>query len=87
MRWADSPTTPAVRAAGIGAAENGATGRKLVEIFGWAGGRMATPRTKSASRGRLAAGAIGKLDRAETENRTSIAAPSAEVRAGNRKTK
>ena len=28
---------------------------------------------------------VGKLDRAETENRTSIPAPMAEVRAGNRK--
>jgi hypothetical protein len=44
---------------------------------------MATLYTKSANRGRLAAGAIGKLDRAETENRTSIPAPMAEVRAGN----
>ena len=49
------------------------------------GGRMATLYTKSANRGRLAAGAIGKLDRAETENRTSIPAPTAEVRAGIRK--
>jgi hypothetical protein len=48
-------------------------------------GRMATLYTKSANRGRLAAGAIGKLDRAETENRTSIPAPTAEVRAGNPK--
>jgi hypothetical protein len=46
---------------------------------------MATLYTKSANRGRLAAGAIGKLDRAETENRTSIPAPMAEVRAENRK--
>jgi hypothetical protein len=30
---------------------------------------MATLCTKSASRGRLAAEAIGKLDRAETENK------------------
>jgi hypothetical protein len=48
-------------------------------------GAMATLYTKSANRGRLAAGAIGKLDRAETENRTSIPAPTAEVRAGIRK--
>jgi hypothetical protein len=34
---------------------------------------------------RLAAGAIGKLDRAESENSKSIPAPTAEVRAGNRK--
>jgi integrase len=50
-------------------------------------GRMARLYTKSANRSRLAAGAIGKLDRGETENRTSIPAPLAEVRAGNRKTK
>jgi integrase len=59
--------------------------RELEDIFGWSGGRMATLYTKSANRGRLAAGAIGKLDRAETEKRTSIPAPAAEVRAGNRK--
>jgi hypothetical protein len=51
----------------------------------WSSGRMATLYTKSANRGRLAAGAIGKLDRAETENRISIPAPTAEVRAENRK--
>jgi len=73
------------KAAATRAAENGATERELEAIFGWSGGRIATLYTKSASRSRLAAGAIGKLDRAETENRTSIPAPSAEVRAGNRK--
>jgi hypothetical protein len=62
-----------------------ATERELDAIFGWSGGRMATLYTKSANRTRLAAGAIGELDRGETENRTSIPAPSAEVRAGNRK--
>jgi len=67
------------------ATENGATERELEAIFGWSGGRMATLYTKSANRSRLAAGAIGKLDRAETENRTSIPAPSAEVRAEIRK--
>jgi integrase len=67
------------------AAENGATERELEAIFGWSGGRMATLYTKSANRTRLAAGAIGKLDRGETENRTSIPVPTAEVRAGNRK--
>jgi integrase len=46
------------------AAENGATERELEAIFGWSGGRMATLYTKSANRSRLAAGAIGKLDRA-----------------------
>jgi integrase len=73
------------KAAATRAAENGATERELEAIFGWSGGRMATLYTKSANRTRLAAGAIGKLDRAETENRTSIPAPTAEVRAGNRK--
>jgi integrase len=73
------------KAAATRAAENGATERELEAIFGWSGGRMATLYTKSANRSRLAAGAIGKLDRGETENRTSIPAPSAEVRAGNRK--
>lgn len=73
------------KAAATRAAENGATERELEAIFGWSGGRMATLYTKSANRGRLAAGAIGKLDRAETEKRTSIPAPPAEVRAGNRK--
>ena len=67
------------------AAENGATERELEAIFGWSGGRMATLYTKSANRTRLAAGAIGKLDRGETENRTSIPAPMDEVRVGNRK--
>ena len=73
------------KAAATRAAENGATERELEAIFGWSGGRMATLYTRSANRSRLAAGAIGKLDRAETENRTSIPAPMAEVRAGNRK--
>lgn len=73
------------KAAATLAAENGATERELEAIFGWSGGRMATLYTKSANRSRLAAGAIGKLDRGETENRTPIPAPSAEVRAGIRK--
>jgi integrase len=67
------------KAAATRAAENGATERELEAIFGWSGG-MATLYTRSANRSRLAAGAIGKLDRAETENRTSIPAPMAEVR-------
>jgi hypothetical protein len=46
---------------------------------------MATLYTRSANRSRLAAGAIGKLDRAEIENRTSIPAPTAEVRDKNQK--
>ena len=71
------------KAAATRAAENGATERELEAIFGWSGGRMATLYTRSANRSRLAAGAIGKLDRAETENRTSIPAPTAEVREKN----
>jgi hypothetical protein len=67
------------------AAENGATERELEAIFGWFGGRMATLYTRSANRSRLAAGAIGKLDRAETENGTSIPSPDAEVRGKSRK--
>lgn len=73
------------KAAATRAAENGATERELEAIFGWSGGRMATLYTRSANRSRLAAGAIGKLDRPETENRTSIPSPSAEVRGKNRK--
>ena len=66
--------------------KNDATERRTgSKIFGRSGRRMAPLCAKSANRSRLAAGAIGKLDRAETENRTSIPAPSAEVRAGNRK--
>jgi integrase len=73
------------KAAATRAAERGATERELEAIFGWVGGRMATHYTRSANRSRLAAGAIDKLDRSETENRTSIPAPVAEVRAVNRK--
>jgi hypothetical protein len=62
-----------------------ATERELEANFGWSGGRITTLYTQSANRSRLAAGAIGKLDRAKTENRTSIPAPSAEVRAEIRK--
>lgn len=70
------------------AADNGATEQELEAILPLVRGRrMATLYTKSPNRGRLAAGAIGELDRAETENRTSIPAPMAEVRAGSRKTK
>ena len=52
------------KAAATRVAENGATGPELEAIFGWSGGRLATLYTKGANRGRLAAGAIGKLDRA-----------------------
>jgi integrase len=52
------------KAAATRAADNGATERELEAIFGWSGGRMATHYTRNANRDRLAAGAIGKLDRA-----------------------
>jgi len=74
------------KAAATRAAENGATERELEAMFGWPGGRMATLYTRSASRTRLAAGAIDKLDRAETGNRTSLPAPMDEVREENSKT-
>jgi integrase len=70
------------KAAATRAAENGATERELEAIFGWTGGRMATLYTASANRTRLAAGAVDKLDRAETESGTSIPAPGQKVRGG-----
>ena len=75
------------KAAATRAANNGATEREMEAIFGWSGGRMATLYTRSANRDRLAAGAIVKLDRPETETGTSIPAPSAVVRELNRKRK
>lgn len=75
------------KAAATRAADNGATERELEAIFGWSGGRMATHYTRSANRDRLAAGAIVKLDRPETETGTSIPAPPAEVREFIRKRK
>ena len=50
------------------AARNGAAKRQFEAIFGWSRGADATLCTQSATRGRLAAGAIGKLDRAQTEH-------------------
>lgn len=73
------------KAAATRAAENGATERELEAIFGWSGGRMATLYTSSANRTRLAARAVDKLDRAETESGTSIPAPGPKVRGGSRK--
>ena len=73
------------KAAATRAADNGATERELEAIFGWSGGRMATHYTRSANRDRLAAGAIVKLDRPETETGTSIPAPLDTVRELNRK--
>ena len=62
-----------------GAAAIGATKRQFGAIFGWSWGVDATLCTQSATRRRLAAGAIGKLDRAQTDNIASIPAPTAEV--------
>jgi hypothetical protein len=49
--------------------------RPLAEVDG----KFTTP--QSAKRSRLAAGAIGKLNRAGIKDRTSVPAPLAEVRA------
>jgi integrase len=59
------------------AANNGATVAELEAIFGWSGGGMASLYTRAADRRRLAHGAIHKL---ENEKRTSMDAPSGEVR-------
>jgi hypothetical protein len=73
MRGSEKPARPVE--------QERASERELEAIFGWSGGRTATLYTKSANRGKLAAGGIGTLDRAETENRMSVPAPMAEVRA------
>ncbi len=52
------------------AAENGATERELMAIFGWTDGKMATAYTRTASTARLAMAAVGKL--AGNEKATSI---------------
>ena len=57
------------------AAENGATTAELNAIFGWTGAKMASFYTASADRRRLAGGAMGKLEKNETEtsySRTSV---------------
>jgi integrase len=59
------------------AANNGATVAELEAIFGWSGGGMASLYTRAAHRRRLARGAMHKL---ENEPRTSMDAPSGEVR-------
>jgi integrase len=66
------------------AANAGATVAQLEAIFGWSGGRMASLYTRSADRERLAKEAMHKL---ANEKRTSIPAPSHQVRAPNGKTK
>jgi integrase len=60
------------------AAENGATVAELEAIFGWHGGGMASHYTREADRVRLAKVAMHKL---ANEKRTSIPAPSHQVRA------
>ena len=66
------------------AANAGATVAQLEAIFGWSGGRMASLYTRSADRERLAKEAMHKL---ANEKRTSIPAPSNQVRAPAGKTK
>jgi integrase len=60
------------------AANNGATVAELEAIFGWEGGRMPSLYTRAADRVRLAKGAMGKLDRTQSEQ--SIPAPVQKVR-------
>jgi len=67
------------KAAATNAANHGATVAELEAIFGWAGGQMAALYTRSANRRSLAADAMKKLSRTETE--TSIPAPAHKVRA------
>jgi integrase len=55
------------KAAATRAANNGATTAQMNAIFGWEGDAMASLYTKSANRKKLAAGAINKLSRNETE--------------------
>lgn len=59
------------------AAENGATAHQLMAIFGWTNIRQAEVYTREAERAKLAAQGINTLD----ESRTSIPAPSSQVRA------
>jgi len=79
------PANGVLKGAATKAAEKGQPGGNWRRFSARSGRRMATLYTKSLNLTRLAARAIGKLDRGETENRTSIPAPSAEVRAGNGK--
>jgi integrase len=66
------------------AANRGATVAQLEAIFGWSGGTMASHYTRSADRQRLAIEAMHKL---ANDDRTSIPAPSGQVRARDRKRK
>ncbi|MDF2995755.1 MAG: Integrase/recombinase [Xanthobacteraceae bacterium] len=51
------------------AAENGATEKQLMALFGWTSGRMATHYTKKASQKRLAKEAAHLLLDAQTQNK------------------
>jgi len=51
------------------AAENGATERQLMAIFGWNNPKQAAHYTKKASQKRLAGGAMHLIDLGETENK------------------
>jgi hypothetical protein len=55
------------KAAATQAAESEATTAQMNSIFGWEGDAMASLYTKSANRTKIAAGAISKLSRTETE--------------------
>ena len=66
------------KAAATNAANNGASEKQLEAVFGWAGGQMASHYTRSANREALSKGAADML--ARDESRTSIPAPSDEVR-------
>jgi integrase len=66
------------------AANHGATVAQLEAIFGWSGGTMASLYTRSADRQRLAVEAMHKL---ANDDRTSIPAPSHQVRAAGEKSK
>jgi Phage integrase family len=71
------------KAAATQAAENEATMAQMNSIFGWEGDAMASLYTKSANRTKIAAGAIEKLSRTETE--TPKPSPTVKVGALGRK--
>lgn len=73
------------KAAATRAANNGATVAELEAVFGWSGGQMAALYTRSADRKKLAAGAMEKLSRNETD--TSMLPPPQKVVAPARKSK
>lgn len=65
------------------AANNGATVAQLEAIFGWHGGKMASLYTRTADRARLARAGIEAM--AAPETRTSIPAPTRQVRESDEK--